>query len=133
MASTHCPADIMLLVCLMCNAYPIIEPARAPIKNAVTMPHFHFLKEKKLSLTINEQVESKPIPGAMNNKPVASRIERRDVTALEYAKLGIEYYLLVYHLPRFRALDHRPVCSMSKVVDMLAAHEDILEVINKKY
>ena len=59
-----------------------------------------------------------------------------DLTQEEFIMLSIEYYLLMHCLPYFilsEEASHRQVCSMSVVVDMLMAHEDIKELINKKY
>lgn len=97
------------------------------------MSMFQFLREKEVLVQLKtEQVTL--IPGAVQAK--TTKMVNKDLDQLGYAKLILEYYLLMHHLPRFRVMDdnkHRPVCSMSKVVDLLAEHPEIQGVVYKKY
>lgn len=103
------------------------------------MSMFQFLREKEVQIQTKQEhtINTVNIPGAMTVKGnITAKNALKDLDQLGYAKLILEYYLLMHHLPRFRVMDdnkHRSVCSMSKVVDMLAEHPEIQGVIYKRY
>lgn len=103
--------------------------------NAGELPKFQFLKEKGIRIQREVEKETKPIPGAQSAKPIKTRTWE-DLPQEEYIKLSLEYYLLVHYLPYFMRDEdapHRQVCSLSKVVEMLAEHDSIKELRGKKY
>lgn len=57
----------------------------------------------------------------------------KDITKEDYARISIEYYLLMTYLPRFRRVDERPLCDMSTVLDSIMKVEEIKHVIKKNY
>lgn len=96
------------------------------------MSKFQFLKEKQTLIQVKEDKEVS-IPGAATAKTI--KTVTKDLDQLGYAKLSLEYYLLMHHLPRFQLVErnHKPVCSMSIMVDLLANNDIIKEVIYKRY
>lgn len=96
------------------------------------MSKFQFLLEKQVIIQVKAEKEVN-IPGAASAKTI--KTITKDLDQLGFAKLSLEYYLLMHHLPRFRLIerDHKPVCSMSKMVDLLADNEVIKEAIYKRY
>lgn len=100
------------------------------------MSMFQFLREKEVLIQTKQEYKGVNIVGAMSTKIALPGTNFQSLDQLGYAKLILEYYLLMHHLPRFRVMDdnkHRSVCSMSKVVDMLADHPEIQGVIYKRY
>lgn len=88
------------------------------------MARFQYTKGKGI-LIQREEIKASP------KGPVKGY---KEVTNLDYARTSIEYYLLMTYLPRFRHTeDHRPLCTMGTVLDMVLANDDVKAVINKKY
>lgn len=57
-----------------------------------------------------------------------------NVTTTDYARASIEYYLLMMYLPRFRHTEeHRQLCEMDKVLDLLMNDEEVKKKIHKRY
>jgi hypothetical protein len=104
--------------------------------NSHELPKFQFMRQEKgIAYTVDGVAETKQIPGAVSAKPLLTKVQR-DITREEYIKHSIEYYLCMHYLPFFLVDErnpHRPVCSLSRVVDMLAEHDDIKELRTKKY
>lgn len=101
------------------------------------MSQLQHLRDRGVNLSILADVtEAKPIPGAVAKPVVSPKKALRPLTNLEYLKLKIEYYLLMQYHPRFQVIEGQPqrrVCSLSKMVDMIAEYETIKQLINKRY
>lgn len=96
------------------------------------MSVFQFLKESDVIIQVKEDKEV-TIPGAASAKTI--KTANKDLDQLGYARLMLDYYLMMHHLPRFRLIERnsRPICSMSKMIDLLVENEVIKEVIYKRY
>lgn len=78
--------------------------------------------------------------GAMNIKITKSiystnedKVIDRQFNSMDYAKVSLRYYLQANHLPWFQPLENKPACGYDKVIDLLIAHDNIKEVIEKDY
>lgn len=88
------------------------------------MARFQYTKGKGILIQREEIKQSPKGPTKVN----------KDITNLDYARLSIEYYLLMTYLPRFRHTEeHRSLCTMDTVLDMILANENVKTVINKRY
>lgn len=84
------------------------------------MARFKYLMDDcKLKLTVDVVLDGK--------------LQAKQITKLNYAKLCLRYYLQMHHLPYFQDLDSKPAANLDKMVELLAAHHDIKEVIEKQY
>lgn len=79
--------------------------------------------------------------GFLNSKTVRTgrevfndgKVIIKSLTKVEYAKLMLEYYLNMYHLPYFQDLPGRPAADMGKFVDLLMTYEPIKKAVEKDY
>jgi len=61
-------------------------------------------------------------------------VTARPISKLDYAKIHLEYYLQMYHLPYFIKLDDgKEPANMAKIIDLIVAYLPIKEVIEKNY
>lgn len=79
------------------------------------MSRFIHFQEHNCKLTRNIVKDGKSI-----SKPL---------TRMEYARISIEYFFQMYHLPRFKKLNVKEPCDMQVMIDKVVAYPPMKEVI----
>lgn len=101
------------------------------------MSSLQHLRESGVVLSILGDIpDAQPIPGAVAKPATSARKQLRPLTNTEFIKLRIEYYMLMHYHPRFQVIPDQPqrrICSMSKIVDMVAEYETIKQLVTKRY